>query len=65
MVARASNPEIYQLALDRMGLAGEECVFVDDHPVNLPPAAALGITTVLARDEDAAVAALESLLGPV
>lgn len=59
------NPAIYQLALERMGLAGEECVFVDDHPVNLPPAADLGITTVLARDEDAAVAALESLLGPV
>ncbi|MFE3761018.1 HAD-IA family hydrolase [Streptomyces sp. NPDC059104] len=57
------DPAIYRLTLDRLGLAGEECVFVDDHPVNLPPAAALGITTVLAADEDAAVAELEALLG--
>ncbi|MEO3756317.1 HAD-IA family hydrolase, partial [Streptomyces sp. B6B3] len=40
------DPAIYQLALDRMGLAGPECVFVDDQAVNLLPAAALGLTTV-------------------
>ncbi|MET9470289.1 HAD-IA family hydrolase, partial [Streptomyces sp. NPDC006544] len=57
------DPAIYHLTLDRLGLRGEECVFVDDHPVNLPPAAALGITTVLATDEAAAVAELEAILG--
>ncbi|MFF1416714.1 HAD-IA family hydrolase [Streptomyces sp. NPDC058280] len=57
------DPAIYQLTLDRLGLPGTACVFVDDHPVNLPPAEALGITTVLATDEDTAVAELESLLG--
>ncbi|MGW0854946.1 HAD-IA family hydrolase [Streptomyces sp. NPDC002690] len=57
------DPAIYRLTLDRLGLPGTACVFVDDHPVNLPPAEALGITTVLAADEDTAVAELESLLG--
>ncbi|MEU8434142.1 HAD-IA family hydrolase [Streptomyces sp. NPDC029216] len=57
------DPAIYRLTLDRLGLAGEECVFADDHPVNLPPAATLGITTVLAADENTAVAELEELLG--
>ncbi|WP_330174586.1 HAD-IA family hydrolase [Streptomyces sp. NBC_01498] len=57
------DPAIYQLTLDRLGLPGPACVFVDDHPVNLPPAEALGITTVLATTEDQSVAELERLLG--
>ncbi|MFI9587207.1 HAD-IA family hydrolase [Streptomyces sp. NPDC052236] len=57
------DPAIYELALDRLGLPGQACVFVDDHPVNLPPAEALGITTVLATHEVDTVAELESLLG--
>ncbi|MCZ0983020.1 HAD-IA family hydrolase [Streptomyces diastatochromogenes] len=57
------DPAIYRLALERMGLPAERCVFVDDHAVNLPPAAALGISTVHVTDEDAAVAELETLLG--
>ncbi|WP_129843719.1 HAD-IA family hydrolase [Streptomyces sp. RFCAC02] len=40
------DPEIYRRTLERMGLRGDQCVFVDDQEVNLPPAAALGITTV-------------------
>ncbi|GHH24131.1 haloacid dehalogenase [Streptomyces gardneri] len=57
------DPAIYELALDRIGLPGERCVFVDDHAVNLPPAAELGIATVHVTDEDTAVAELEALLG--
>ncbi|MEV7281801.1 HAD-IA family hydrolase [Streptomyces sp. NPDC093111] len=57
------DPTIYRLALERIGLPAERCVFVDDHEVNLPPAAELGITAVHARDEDEAVAELEDLLG--
>ena len=38
-------------------------MFVDDHAVNLPPAADLGIATVHATDEDEAVTELEALLG--
>ncbi|WP_329453572.1 HAD-IA family hydrolase (plasmid) [Streptomyces sp. NBC_01724] len=56
------DPAIYRLTLERIGLPAERCVFVDDHAVNLPPAAELGITTVHATGEDAAVAELEVLL---
>ncbi|MFI0812296.1 HAD-IA family hydrolase [Streptomyces echinatus] len=57
------DPAIYRLALERIGLPAGRCVFVDDHEVNLPPAAELGITTVHVTDEDRAVAELEDLLG--
>ncbi|MFF5718527.1 HAD-IA family hydrolase [Streptomyces buecherae] len=57
------DPAIYELALERIGLPASQCVFVDDHAVNLPPAAALGITTVHATDEARTVAELEVLLG--
>jgi putative hydrolase of the HAD superfamily len=57
------DPAIYELTLERLGLPARACVFVDDHPRNLPPAEALGITTVLATDEAATVAELEVLLG--
>ncbi|MET9142829.1 MULTISPECIES: HAD-IA family hydrolase [unclassified Streptomyces] len=56
------DPAIYRLALERVGLPAERCVFADDHAVNLPPAAALGITTVHVTDEDTAVAELEAFL---
>ncbi|MFF1906393.1 HAD-IA family hydrolase [Kitasatospora sp. NPDC058218] len=42
------DPVIYQRTLERMGLAGSECVFVDDHRPNLAPAESLGIRAVLA-----------------
>ncbi|MDX2408399.1 HAD family phosphatase [Streptomyces microflavus] len=57
------DPSIYQLALDLIDVPAERCVFVDDHAINLPPAAELGITTVHATDEDTAVTELEALLG--
>ncbi|MET8700270.1 HAD-IA family hydrolase [Kitasatospora sp. NPDC058032] len=40
------DPDIYRLTLERLGLPGEACVFVDDHAPNLAPAEALGITAV-------------------
>ncbi|WTG22785.1 HAD-IA family hydrolase [Streptomyces decoyicus] len=57
------NPAIYRLALERLRLPGSACVFADDHPVNLPPAEALRITTVLARREADRVAELQAILG--
>lgn len=57
------DPAIYRLTLDRLGLPGEACVFVDDHPRNLPPAEALGITTVLADGAPDTPARIASLLG--
>ncbi|MGJ3558653.1 HAD-IA family hydrolase [Streptomyces sp. INA 01156] len=43
---RKPSAFIYQRALDALGLTGAECVFVDDHPENLPSAEALGIRTI-------------------
>ncbi|MFC9331323.1 HAD-IA family hydrolase [Kitasatospora sp. NPDC057015] len=42
------DPVIYRRTLQRMGLTGADCVFVDDHRPNLAPAETLGITTVFA-----------------
>ncbi|WP_239471471.1 HAD-IA family hydrolase [Streptomyces sp. NEAU-S7GS2] len=57
------DSEIYRRTLERMDLPAEACVFVDDHPVNLPPAAALGITTVHADGRDDMASRLTALLG--
>ncbi|MET9403124.1 HAD family phosphatase [Kitasatospora sp. NPDC002965] len=56
------DPEIFRLTLDRMGLAGEDCVFVDDYPANLLAAEELGITTVHA-DGPAAASRAAGILG--
>ncbi|GAA0379923.1 HAD family phosphatase [Streptomyces blastmyceticus] len=57
------DPAIYRTVLERMALPGEQCVFVDDHERNLPPAREAGMTTVLAKPGNGAVARLEMLLG--
>ena len=36
-------PEIYRIALEKFGLAPEECLFVDDVPANIQGAQAVGI----------------------
>ncbi|MFE4861454.1 MULTISPECIES: HAD family phosphatase [Streptomyces] len=60
---RKPSPAIYQRALDALGLSGPECVFVDDHAQNLPPAEALGIHTIHHTDDPEATAAqLDALL---
>ena len=48
---RKPDPAIYELVAERLGLAAAACVFVDDLPGNLKPAAALGMATVLHRGE--------------
>jgi putative hydrolase of the HAD superfamily len=57
------DPAIYQRALERMQLPGQECVFVDDNPLNLPPACALGMTTIHATDEADTVRRLAATIG--
>ena len=46
------DPAIYRYLLDTFNLRGEDTVFIDDTPVNLPPAQACGIKTI--RFENAA-----------
>jgi epoxide hydrolase-like predicted phosphatase len=60
---RKPSPEIYALGAQSIGLAPEACVFVDDLPFNLAPAAELGMATVHHRTAQDTLAELESLLG--
>lgn len=62
---RKPSPEIYELAAERIGLPPAECVFVDDLPFNLKPAAELGMATVRHADAAETIAELERLLGVV
>jgi putative hydrolase of the HAD superfamily len=60
---RKPDPRIYALGAERIGLAPEDCVFVDDLPGNLKPARALGMATVVHRGAAETVAELEEHLG--
>ena len=59
---RKPSPEIYETAVERMGLPAEELVFVDDLRGNLKPARALGMATVHHTDAATTLAELEALL---
>nr|WP_282600272.1 HAD-IA family hydrolase [Patulibacter sp. SYSU D01012] len=60
---RKPDPGMFLAATERLGLPPETCVFVDDLPFNLEPAAALGMATVLHRDAATTLPRLETLLG--
>jgi len=60
---RKPAPEIYALAVQRIGVSAAACVFVDDLPVNLEPAAQLGMATVHHVRSLDTVPALERILG--
>jgi putative hydrolase of the HAD superfamily len=59
---RKPEPEIYALTLDRLGLPGEACVFIDDLEVNLPPARAAGMHAIHFRTTDQVIAELDALV---
>jgi epoxide hydrolase-like predicted phosphatase len=60
---RKPSPEIYELAAESVGLPPSACVFVDDLPFNLKPAAALGMATVHHAASEQTISELEELLG--
>jgi epoxide hydrolase-like predicted phosphatase len=60
---RKPTPEIYRLAAKRIGVVPQQCVFVDDLPFNLGPAAELGMATVQHVSAQQTVAELDRLLG--
>jgi epoxide hydrolase-like predicted phosphatase len=60
---RKPAPEIYRLGAQRVGLEPDACVFVDDLPYNLSPAAELGMATIHHRTAEATAGELERLLG--
>jgi putative hydrolase of the HAD superfamily len=58
---RKPDPAIYAIVLERLGLAAEECAFVDDIAVNVEAARALGFAVVHFRDTPQAIAELDAL----
>jgi putative hydrolase of the HAD superfamily len=57
------QPEIYELACERLGVAPTEAVFVDDLRENCAGAEAVGMAAVLHRDAATTVRELDRLLG--
>jgi putative hydrolase of the HAD superfamily len=60
---RKPTPRIYEMGAESIGLAPQQCVFVDDLPFNLPPAEELGMAVVHHTDPAATIEALQMLLG--
>jgi putative hydrolase of the HAD superfamily len=60
---RKPDPAIYRLTCDRLGVAPSRCLFVDDVAVNCAAATDLGMTAVLFRSSEQAIAAMRAALG--
>jgi putative hydrolase of the HAD superfamily len=60
---RKPSREIYELGAKSIGLEPTECVFVDDLPMNLKPAAELGMGTIHHVSPQETIAELERMLG--
>ncbi|MGW0801733.1 HAD family hydrolase [Nonomuraea sp. NPDC002799] len=59
---RKPEARIFHHALDRIGLDGGECVFIDDIEANILAARELGISGIHHKDADTTIGELESLL---
>jgi putative hydrolase of the HAD superfamily len=59
---RKPDPAIYELTLERLGVAAEECVFVDDLEVNCETARNLGMSVVRFERTEQAILELRSAL---
>lgn len=62
---RKPSRRMYELGAERAGLAPELCVYVDDLPFNLAPAAELGMATIHHTSAESTIPQLERLLGIV
>ena len=55
---RNASPKLYKLALERFGLKGEECLFLDDSEQNVVGARAVGINAECVDSLEGILAAL-------
>jgi len=64
-VVGVRKPELkfYEIACEALGVAPQECVFLDDLGVNLKPARAMGMTTIKVTDPSVAISELEAVVG--
>lgn len=60
---RKPEPQIFRLVVERLALEPSQCVFVDDHDVNVRAAVAVGLVGVHHRDYSSTAAELEALFG--
>ena len=60
---RKPDPRNYRHACDLLGVAPEQCVFLDDFGVNLKAARALGMTTIKVDETLGGLEELERVLG--
>lgn len=60
---RKPTPEIYSMGAEQIGVAPPACVFVDDLPFNLAPAAELGMATIHHTSSSETIPQLERLFG--
>ena len=60
---RKPDPAIYRMACDALGVAPEDCVYLDDLGINCKPAAALGMAAIKVTGEAQALGDLENALG--
>jgi putative hydrolase of the HAD superfamily len=60
---RKPEARIYEITLERLGLAAEACLFVDDLLPNCEGARAAGMSSVHFRDNEQAIAEIQEHLG--
>ena len=60
---RKPEARIYEITLERLGLPGSACLFVDDVNVNCDGARTLGLTAVHFRDNEQAIPEIRAALG--
>jgi epoxide hydrolase-like predicted phosphatase len=61
---RKPEGRIYELALERIGIPAEACIFVDDLQVNCEAAEKAGMKTVHFRENEQAIAEIRAALAP-
>ncbi len=59
---RKPEPRIYELTLERLGVAPQAAIFLDDIEINCDAARALGMTAVWFRSSDQAIEEIEAIL---
>ncbi len=60
---RKPDPAIYHMACERLGVAPEACIFLDDLGINLKPARAMGMGTIKVLTAAQAISELSAHLG--
>ena len=61
-MTKKPDPALYRILLERYGLRGEECVFIDDNPANAAGGESLGIRGLVFRNAEQIRKDLDELL---